>query len=60
MFRTFIGNRQCIGDIQFWEDRTEIEALTLSRAAVLLAALIEAANDLEVTVTSRSWELLRG
>lgn len=60
VFRTFLGNRQCMGDILFWEDQAEIEALTLSRAGVLLGAFLEAAGDLEVAVTSQSWEPLRG
>lgn len=59
VFRTFIGNRQCMGNLQFWEDRAEIEALTLSRAGVLLGVLLEAAGDLEVAVTSQSWEPLQ-
>lgn len=36
-----------------------MEALTLSRAAVLLAALLEAVGDREVATTSQNWELLR-
>jgi len=57
--RTFVGNRQGMGEIAFTDEQAQIEAMTLSRASVLLAVLLAATEDLKPTVTSTTWESLR-
>jgi len=57
--RTFVGNRQSMGEIAFTDEQAQIEAMILSRASVLLAVLLAAAEDLKPTVTSTTWESLR-
>lgn len=57
--RTFVGNRQGMGEITFTDGQAQIEAMTLSRASVLLAVLLAVTKDLKPSVTSTAWESLR-
>jgi len=53
--RTIIGNRQGMGETAFTDGQAQIEAMTLSRASVLLAVLLAVAEEFTPTVTSATW-----